>query len=233
MAEAAPIATTVEYRRPDGKTCAGYLVEPARAAVGTPALVLLEEWWGLNAQIRGMAERFAAAGIRTLVPDLFRGRLAKDRAEASHMMSHLDFGDAASQDVRGALQYLKERSARVAVAGFCMGGALTLLAAASLRELDAAVCFYGIPPAEVFEPSQIRVPLQCHFAEHDDWCTPELVSSLEQRLVNGGVAHEIHRYDAAHAFMNAEQTKAYSEPHARLAWERAITFLHKHLGSRS
>ena len=130
---------TVSFTRPDGQALQGYLAEPARAA-GAPGLVVIQEWWGLNDQIRGVADRLAAAGYRALVPDLYRGKSTVEAEEAHHLMSHLDFGDAATQDVRGAVQFLKAGgSAKVGVTGFCMGGALTLLAAVHVREIDAAV----------------------------------------------------------------------------------------------
>ena len=86
------------------------------------------EWWGLNDQIRGVADRLARCGYLALVPDLYRGKSTVEAEEAHHLMSGLDFGDAASQDIAGAVQYLKTRASRVAITGFCMGGALTLLA---------------------------------------------------------------------------------------------------------
>src|SRR5260370_11087056 len=91
------------------------------------------------------AARLAEAGCRSLVPDLYRGKLAKASDEASHMMKGLNFPDAAEQDIRGAVQYLKQSSEKVAVGGFCMGGALTILAAVRVPEMDAGACFYRLP----------------------------------------------------------------------------------------
>jgi carboxymethylenebutenolidase len=117
----------IEFKRPDGQTAQGYLSE-APNAVGS--LVVLQEWWGLNDQIRGVANRVAAAGFTALVPDLYRSASTVEAEEASHLMSALNFGDAASQDVRGAVRFLKDckfGSGKVGVTGFCMGGALTVL----------------------------------------------------------------------------------------------------------
>ena len=75
-------------------------------------------------------------------------------------------------------------------------------------EFAAGVCFYGIPPKEFADPAKIRVPLQGHFANKDDWCTPAAVDDLERALKAAGVKHEIYRYDAAHAFAN-ERSAAY------------------------
>ena len=91
---------------------------------------MFEEWWGVNDQIIETADRLAGDGFRVLVPDVFRGKVAATGDEANHLMEGLDFGDAASQDARGAAAELRARgSDRVAVMGFCMGGALAMLAA--------------------------------------------------------------------------------------------------------
>src|SRR6266436_8146038 len=121
------MSTTVTFKRHDGETIQGYLAEPEHAS-GAAAVVVIQEWWGVNDQIRGVADRLASAGYIALVPDLYRGKSTVEAEEAHHLMTGLNFGDAASQDVRGAVQFLKTRSAKVGVTSFCMGGALTLLA---------------------------------------------------------------------------------------------------------
>jgi len=108
--------------------------------------------------------------------------------------------------------------------GFCMGGALTIAAAVHIHEVNAAVCFYGIPPKDFADPAKIRVPFQGHFANKDDWCTPAAVNDLEKVLKGAGVKHEIYRYDAAHAFAN-ERSAAYDVACANQAWDRMSAFL--------
>ena len=116
----------VQFTRPDGKTVDGYLVEPPNAA-NAPGVVVIQEWWGLDDQIKEVANRLAGAGYRALVPDLYRGKLALEAHEAEHLMNDLNFGDAASQDIRGAVQYLKATgSAKVAVTGFTLFPYMTL-----------------------------------------------------------------------------------------------------------
>ena len=144
-------------------------------------------------------------------------------------MGGLDFLAAAKQDVRGCLQHLKNLGTKAGVTGFCMGGALTLLTAALVEEADVAICFYGIPPDEAADLSSISIPLQCHFAETDDWCTPETVAALEDRLKRGNVVHELYRYPAQHAFMNGARPEVYDEACATKAWKRTEAFLSKHL----
>lgn len=217
-----------QIRRPDGSTCPAYL-SAEKLPPGAPGLVVIQEWWGLNEQIKKTADRFARAGYRAIVPDLYRGKRASSADEASHMMQHLNFLDAADQDIQGCVTFLRESSARVGVTGFCMGGALTILSALRVKGMDAGVCFYGIPPKAVAAPSDISVPLQCHFANQDDWCTPQLVDGLEADLKKSKSRFELYRYPAHHAFMNDARPEVYDAKCAGDAWERTLSFLEREL----
>jgi carboxymethylenebutenolidase len=213
----------VQFKRPDGKTCPGYLANP-KAGAGAHGFVCIQEWWGLNEQIKKTADRLAEAGYRALLPDLFRGKVAKAAAEASHVMANLNFPDAAEQDIRGAAQYLKESSKKVAVGGFCMGGVLTILAALRVPEMDAGACFYGLPDVAA-EFKKIKIPLICHFANKDGWITPAKVNGFEAALEQSKAKFEIYRYDADHAFMNEARPEVYDAASAKLAWDRTLKFL--------
>src|SRR3990172_4672049 len=90
----------ISYKRPDGQSVNGYLAEPAQGAAA-PGIVVIQEWWGLNDQIKGVADKLATAGYRALVPDLYRGKVALAANEAEHLMNDLNFGDAAGQGGRG------------------------------------------------------------------------------------------------------------------------------------
>jgi carboxymethylenebutenolidase len=216
-----------EFARPDGVATRGYL---AMAGHGHPGIVVIQEWWGLNDQICGVADRFARAGYNALAPDLYKGRVTTSPDEANHLMTGLDFAGAVHEDLRGAAMRLEEQSTKVAVMGFCMGGALTIAGAVHLPEIAAAVCFYGIPPREVADPAKLRVPFQGHFANQDDWCTPAAVDDLERTLKGAGARSEIYRYNAAHAFFN-ERSAAYNLDAATLAWDRMAAFLKVQFGA--
>ena len=216
----------IDFARPDGGRTKGYL---AAAGQGRPGIVVIQEWWGLNDQICGVADRFARAGYNALAPDLYQGRVTTAPDEANHLMEGLDFAGATHQDLRGAAQHLRAQSGQVAVIGFYMGGALTIAAAVHVPEVAAAVCFYGIPPKDFADPARIRVPFQGHFANRDDWCTPAAVDALERALQAAGVRTEIYRYDAAHAFAN-ERSAAYDVGCANLAWDRMSAFLSADIG---
>ena len=215
---------TATFKRPDGKEASGYY---ASAGHNAPGMVVIQEWWGVNDQIKGVADRLAGLGYSSLVPDLYRGKVTVEAEEASHMMQNLDFADAAT-DVRGAVEHLKQSCPKVGVIGFCMGGALTVLAAVYAKATDAACCWYGVPPAEAADTRTISIPFQGHFALEDTFFTPDAVDALELRLKEGNVPHEIYRYQAAHAFGN-ETGPYYNADACNLAWERSIEFLAKHL----
>jgi carboxymethylenebutenolidase len=229
------MGSTVQFTRPDGQTLNGYLAEPAGAG-GGPGVVVIQEWWGLNDQIRGVADRYAAAGFTALVPDLYRGKSTVEAAEAEHLMTGLNFADAASQDVRGAVMYLKSRCTKVGVSGYCMGGALTLLASVFVPEADACVVYYGYPPLEYIDASAIRMPLMAHWATDDEAFPIANVDTLEARLRAAGVHFEFHRYKAMHAFANETQVgesrlpiTEYQADAAAIAWDRTQDFFGTHL----
>ena len=224
------MGTRVKFNRPDGKTIEGYLAEPARPD-GAAAVVVIQEWWGVNDQIRGVADRFAQAGYVALVPDLYRGQSTVEAEEAHHLMNGLDFGDAASQDIRGAVQFLKARSARVGLTGFCMGGALTLLSLTKVPEVDAAVVWYGCPPLEFVDATAIRAPMLAHWATDDDFFPITTVDALEQKLQAAGVRYTGHRYLAKHAFANETAVglrrlaaTQYDPAWSQIAWDRTFGF---------
>ena len=225
----------ISFKRPDGQDAKGYMVDPAQGN-SAPGIVVIQEWWGLNDQIKGVADQFAAAGYRVLVPDLYRGKLTLDAAEAEHLMNDLDFGDAAGQDIRGAVQYLKNTgSPRVGVNGYCMGGALTVLAAVFVAESDANTTWYGYPPLEYVDTGKIKAPMLGHWGTRDQFFAISGVDALEEKLKQAGVGYEFYRYDAKHAFANEESDSrnlprlGYNPEAAKLAWQRTIAFFDKQL----
>ena len=223
------MGTAISYLRADGKPTNGYLAKPGRDHA--PGVIVIQEWWGLQDQIRGICDRLARAGYEALAPDLYGGVNVAyhDREAANAAMSSLDFLDATDNIVRGAAQYLARSGAKVGLTGFCLGGAVTVLGAVRVAEISAACCFYGMPPREVARARDVKVPFQGHFSKHDDWCTPEFVAGFTEGLKAGGVMHDIYIYDAAHAFMN-EQRSVHDRAAAELAWGRMLEFWKRHIG---
>lgn len=220
------MGSTIEFKRPDGATCKAYL---STAGQDRPGVVVIQEWWGLNAQICGIADRLAEIGYNALAPDLYNGKLAKNADEASHMMNHLDFPDATHQDIRGAVEYLHTLSQKVGVMGYCMGGALAIAAAVHVPDTAAVVCYYGVPPKPFADPALIKIPFQGHFATRDDWITPAVVADLERSMLAVGNPPEIYSYEADHAFCNQTRPEVYNATSAKLAWDRTIKFWGTHL----
>jgi carboxymethylenebutenolidase len=229
------MGSTITYRRPDGGSANGYLAE-GKDGVRAPGIVVIQEWWGLNDQIRGVADKLVAAGYRALVPDLYGGKVTLEEKEAEHLMHGLDFGAAAGQDIRGAVQHLKSTgSQKVGVTGFCMGGALTLLAAVNVPEADAFVTWYGYPPLQYVDASRIRGPVMGHWATEDTAFPIDKLPELEKKLRDANVSFEFHRYQARHAFANETADERhlswlqYNAAAAELAWKRTLDFFAKQL----
>jgi carboxymethylenebutenolidase len=230
------------YKRPDGNSVSGYLAEPAEHSSasehksGAPGIVVIQEWWGLTDQIKGVADKLAKAGYRALVPDLYRGKQTLEAKEAEHLMGTLNFGDVAGQDIRGAVQHLKSSgSPKLGVTGFCMGGALTLLSSVNVPEADAFVVWYGFPPLEYIDPSKIKAPILGHFALDDQFFPIATVDELEKKLRAAKASFEFHRYKAKHAFANEEANERrlppleYNPQAAELAWKRTMEFFEQQL----
>jgi carboxymethylenebutenolidase len=223
------MGTRITFKRPDGKEAQGYLAKAGKP--NAPAVVVIQEWWGLQDQIKGICDRYALAGYDALAPDLYSGVVVPyhDREAAGKEMGSLNFLDATEQTVRGAVQFLKKNTVKVGLTGFCMGGAVTIIGACRIPEISAAVCFYGIPPDTVAKAADIKVPLQGHFALRDDWCTPEAVDKFEVGMKAAGKKPELYRYEADHGFVN-EQRDVHDRAHCELAWERTLGFWRQHLG---
>jgi carboxymethylenebutenolidase len=227
------MGSMITFKRPDGQDVQGYLAESPGAR---GAVVVIQEWWGLNNQIRGVADRVARAGFTALVPDLYRGKSTVEAEEAHHLMTGLNFADAASQDVRGAVQHLKATHAKVGITGYCMGGALTVLGLTMAPEADAGVVWYGYPPIEYVDASKIAAPVMAHWAEQDQAFAVAGVDALEQKLRDAGVRYQGHRYLAHHGFANETAQgpgriamTQYDAAWAQIAWDRSFAFFGQHL----
>src|SRR5512134_97478 len=115
------MGATISFPKTQGGTAQGYLAEAKDAAA--PAVVVVQEWWGVQGQIKAVCDRLAEAGFDALAPDLYRGRVIPyhDAAAASAAMSSLDFLRSTDEEVRGAVRHLAARGGKVGVTGFCMG----------------------------------------------------------------------------------------------------------------
>jgi carboxymethylenebutenolidase len=208
-------ATTAYIARPHEDVAAGVL--------------LIQEWWGINEHIRDLAGRFAHEGYLCVAPDLYRGRLAADKDEASAMMQALRTEDGL-ETIRKALDAAKEsyQVDRFAIIGFCMGGTFALRAACEFPELKAAAPFYGdIPAKDILK--KLSVPTLFVAGEHDAWINPQKVNGLKEVAKKYGLPVEVVSYDADHAFFNDTRPQVYDAEAAKDAWRRVLEHFQKHL----
>jgi carboxymethylenebutenolidase len=195
-----------------------------------PGVVLIHEWWGVNDQIQAIAGKWAAEGFLALVPDLYHGKVVpiSDVAAAEAAMKQLDF-PRALQEITGAIAYLKGHArgnGKVALTGYCMGGALSFATAAAVPGLAAVVPFYGLPPSADW--SRVDAPIQAHFATQDDWATVDGAKAIQDALAKHKRQMELHVYDAKHAFCNDQRPDVYNASACAQAWQRTVEFVRAH-----
>jgi carboxymethylenebutenolidase len=196
------------------------------------AVILVHEWYGLNDDMRRLAGRFAAEGFLALAVDLYDGRVATDAPEAMKLSSGLKTPDAVRIIAAAAetLRSLPRSNGRVAVTGFCLGGAMALAAACAVPGLAAAVPFYGIPKPEYVDWSRCEAPILGHYGAKDPMIAMERPQAMADAARAAGRSFTLHFYDAGHAFMREGDPDAYDAPSASQAWERTVAFLRERLG---
>jgi carboxymethylenebutenolidase len=211
---------------------AGYLALPP--AGRGPGLVLFQEIFGVNQHIRAVADQYALDGFVVLAPDVFwrqaprveLGYEGDDRQQAMALMKAYAATDALA-DVAASVQALRARpevaGAKVGAIGYCMGGRLAYMAAAT-TDVDAAVPFYGGGIHNNLDrAASITCPMQFHYAGHDDNIPPTAVDAVRQAM--GGKPAEFHLYPEAHHGFNCWERASYHAPSAALGHGRALTFL--------
>jgi carboxymethylenebutenolidase len=199
--------------------------EPRRGGI-----VVIQEWWGLNDQIKRQADRFAAAGYDALAPDLYHGTLARSPDEAQKLLMALDIARA-EKDMRGAIEHLRGRTGKApAVVGFCMGGALSLYAACAGGDgVAACIVYYGGHPKVRYDFDRLRAPVLGHWAEKDDFANA-IRDSVGPELKRRGKAFEFHTYPSTrHAFTNENRPEVFDAGATEEAWRRTLAFLAAHL----
>ena len=205
----------------------GYLAEPGREK---PGVVVIQEWWGLVPHIRDVADRFARQGFTALAPDLYHGKSTVEEAEAQHLMQGLDWTRAATE-LSAAARHLREAHGctRVGIVGFCMGGALTMIAAAQ-GAIDAYAAFYGFPPATAADLESITAPGLIFFGEQEGFFSvPDAQAFANRQRQRGRVAEVVVYAGAGHAFFNDTRPQVYNAIAANDAWRRALALFGQYL----
>jgi carboxymethylenebutenolidase len=205
----------------------GWLVRPGS---GRPGVIVLQEWWGIVPHIQDVTARFAAQGYVALAPDLYHGKTTVDAEEASHLMNDLDWGRAL-EEIAGAIRYLRDSEGvdRLGVAGFCMGGALTVLAA-TLPGVDAYAAFYGFPPAAAADLNRISAPGLIFFGEQENFFSIPDAQAFAEAQRRAGRETEVVVYpDAGHAFFNNDRPEAFNASARNESWRRTLELFGRHL----
>ncbi|MEP6718390.1 MAG: alpha/beta family hydrolase [bacterium] len=193
------------------------------------AVILIQEWWGINNHIRDIAGRYANEGYLCLAPDLYRGKLAKNTEEAGQLMQALAIEDG-METIRQTIAEAKAKYGvqKFGITGYCMGGTFALRAACEIKELAAAGPFYGdIPREDVLK--NLTVPTLFIAGERDKWINPEKVGQLKEAARKYKLPVEVVSYGADHAFFNDTRSEVYDAEAAADAWRRVLDLFRKHL----
>ena len=229
------MAETVSFPS-NGSEASGYLVRPESGS--GPGLLVIQEWWGLDWNIKEVADRLGKAGFVALCPDLYHGELAAhdEMDKAAQLMQSMP-PERAAKDMSGAIDYLSTLDGvtgrGIGVIGFCMGGLLSFLIAAGRPDkVVAVVPFYGFPQGDT-EPdwSQLNAVIRGHMAEVDTYFGPEAAKALESKLQGMGKDCTLTVHPGTgHAFMAAHNALGTEDKElAEQLWPEVISFLHQQL----
>jgi carboxymethylenebutenolidase len=217
----------------NGGTSEGYLALSTQGS--GPAVVVIQEWWGLVPHIMSLADRFAAAGFTALAPDLYHGLKTSEPDEAGKLLMGLAM-DQAAKDIAGAAAYLAGRpevTGRVGTVGFCAGGSLALWSGTLSDEIVAAVGFYPPMPWERMSPkwgNYAGKAALIHCSEEDGTSAAPGIQVAVQAIGDAGGEVSVHDYPGTHhAFFNDDRPEVYDAGAAASAWARTLEFFRSRL----
>jgi len=188
------------------------------------AVVVIQEWWGLNDHIKDIANRYADEGFIAIAPDLYRGKVAANSEEAGKMMQALKIEDGLDT-IKNSVEAARTKYAlsHFGITGFCMGGTFALRAACELEGFSAAAPFYGdVPGEDVLQ--KLKTPTIFISATKDGWINSEKVAALEEAAEKYELPIHSVKYEADHAFFNNTRPEVYDETAAKDAWALVIGF---------
>lgn len=226
-------AGVVAYAEAGGEQLTGYLAVEEDGG-RKPAVIVIQEWWGLNDHIKEVARRFAEAGFVALAPDLYHGVATTEPNEARKLAMALDSAAAVSE-IQQAMTWLRAQdgsNGKVGVVGFCMGGGLVLQTAANAPTVDAAVVFYGSALSSS-DAGRVRAPVLSLLGSADR-IPADGYRAMHAVFDATGVPNEFHLYEGAqHAFFNDTRASSYAPEVAADAWDRTLGWFRRHLASKS
>jgi carboxymethylenebutenolidase len=211
------------------ETTTAHVALPADENRKEAAVILIQEWWGINDHVRDLAGRYAKEGYTCVAPDLFRGKVTKDPEEASRLMHALSIEDGLSI-IRSAIEETRRKYNlnKIGITGYCMGGTFALRAACEIDTLRASAPFYGdIPDEQTL--AKLKVPTLFLAGARDNWITPEKVNELKEAAHKYNLPVEVVSYDADHAFFNDTRPEVYNPEAAADAWRRVLGFFSERL----
>ena len=230
------LSETVVYAEIAGRAVSGYLAYPADAHGALPAVLMFHEWWGLNEDIKTMADRLAGQGYLVLAVDLYGGEVATDPENAQNLM-RAALADEQSLDanITQAHKFLHDQTQAVAIAtlGWSLGGTMSLRAASKLpQNVDLAVIYYGtVADFSEEQLARLSMPVLGIFGGRDQSIPAAEVEQFRGRMNTLGKHAEIHIYEAAgHAFANPAGTNYQAEA-AEDAWDKTLEFLDRYLNA--
>ena len=193
------------------------------------AVVVIQEWWGLNDHIKDIANRYADEGFIAIAPDLYRGKVAANSEEAGKMMQALKIEDGLDT-IKNSVEAARTKYelSHFGITGFCMGGTFALRAACELEGFSAAAPFYGdVPGEDVLQ--KLKTPTIFISATKDGWINSEKVAALEEAAEKYELPIHSVKYEADHAFFNNTRPEVYDETAAKDAWALVIGFFNDKL----
>lgn len=208
-------ATTAYVAKPDVET--------------NKAVIVIQEWWGLNDHIKDIANRYAAEGFIAITPDLYRGKVATNADDASKMMHALKTEDGIDT-IKNAISAATEKLGfnHFGITGYCMGGTFALRSACEVEGISAAAVFYGdIPGDDILQ--KLTVPTIFISGTQDQWINPEKVAGLEDATARFELPLQSVKYDADHAFFNNTRPEVYNDTAAKDAWAMVVAFFKEKL----
>jgi carboxymethylenebutenolidase len=221
----------VEFQT-NGSTTPGYLARPEGDGP-FPGVIVIQEWWGLNDNIKDIAERFAREGFAAFAPDLYHGEVVSEPDAAMKKMMALDIPRASHELVKAAEHLNSQpfiKSDGLGAVGFCMGGGLALTLATDTPLIRTVAPFYGSNPEPIDKVQNLQGPAFIVYAEHDDFFGPPVQNKLRQALTEHNKQFEIKVYPGTHhGFFRDVDNEGHDPEASKDAWEKVLTLFRENL----